>query len=262
MPFAEVGGRRHYYELHGEGDPLLCVMGLSADTVAWALQVPAWSAEFRTAIFDNRDVGQSDYVDDDYELEDLAADAFALADVLGWERFHLVGMSLGGTIAQRMALTHPERVRTLTLATTWGGSGRYGKLRAGWWGPLVQRSTREQRVDMMLTLTLSEGWLEQNADWIRELMLKNPHPQDPAGFARQLWAGARHEARAELPSLTMPVHVIGAARDVLVPVWKSEELHELIPGSEYTVIEDSGHAVNVEQAETFNAAVLGFLRAN
>src|ERR1700712_2599435 len=114
MPTATVHGTEIYYESHGEGEPLLCVMGLAADTMSWALQVPAWSERFRTIIFDNRDVGQSAYVSEAYTTADMAADAIALADELGLDSFHLLGVSMGGTIAQEIALTVPDRVRTLT----------------------------------------------------------------------------------------------------------------------------------------------------
>ncbi len=114
MPTADCNGQTLYYEEHGEGDPLLCVMGLSANTLAWALQVQAFSAAHRTIIFDNRDVGQSSMADGNYEITDMATDALALADHLGLEQFHLVGVSMGGAIAQEMALAAPERVKTLT----------------------------------------------------------------------------------------------------------------------------------------------------
>ncbi len=82
MAIAEVNGQRLYYEIHGEGEPLLCVDGLRCDTLAWIPQLQAFSAEHRTVIFDNRDVGQSSMADGDYEIADMARDALALADEL------------------------------------------------------------------------------------------------------------------------------------------------------------------------------------
>ena len=82
MPTAGVNGQTIYYEVHGEGEPLLCVMGLAADTLAWTLQVPAFSERHRTIIFDNRDVGQSSQATGSYEISDMAQDALGLADVL------------------------------------------------------------------------------------------------------------------------------------------------------------------------------------
>jgi pimeloyl-ACP methyl ester carboxylesterase len=123
MPTAGVNGQTIYYEVHGEGEPLLCVMGLAADTLAWTLQVPAFSERHRTIIFDNRDVGQSSQATGSYEVSDMAEDALGLADALELDSFHLLGVSMGGAIAQEMALAAPERGRTLTLAVTWASGG-------------------------------------------------------------------------------------------------------------------------------------------
>jgi 3-oxoadipate enol-lactonase len=261
MPMIEANGRTLYYELHGEGEPLVCVMGLAADTFAWTLQVPAFSARHRTLIFDNRDVGRSALAEGEYEVMDMAGDVFALADALGLAAFHLLGVSMGGAIAQEMALAAPERVRTLTLAATFAAGGAYARKLSEVWGARVHRLTREERVDELMLLCNSEEFFE-NADAVatlRGLMLENPHPQPPEAFARQLAASSRHDTRDRLGSLSMPVHVIGAEHDILVPVWKSREIASLIPGARLTVIEKAPHGVNVEQAEEFNRAVLDFI---
>jgi pimeloyl-ACP methyl ester carboxylesterase len=263
VSFAEVNGQRLYYEVHGDegAEPLLCVHGLSADTLGWLPQVPAWSPRHRTVIFDNRDVGQSSRASGSYEVTDMAADALALADELGLESFHLLGLSMGGTISQEIALSVPERVRTLTLCVTFGGGGAWGRKQGQVWSERAQAMTREQRVDELMLLCFSEAAFE-NAEmvaYMREVLLATPHPQEAEAFARQLLATSRHEARDRLGALSMPVHVIGAEHDVLVPVWKSKELADLIPGARLTVI-GGGHAVNLERAEEFNVAVLDFLR--
>jgi 3-oxoadipate enol-lactonase len=261
VPTAEVNGQTIYYEVRGDGYPLLCVMGLAADTLSWALQVPAFSQRHRTVIFDNRDVGQSSLADGAYVVADMAQDALALADSLGLERFHLLGVSMGGAIAQEMALDAPERVDTLTLAVTWAGSGQWARALSRSWGGRVQRLSREEMVDELMLLTLSEAFYENReaVTWLRNMMLSNPHPQSPEAFARQLEASSRHDARERLGSLSMPVHVIGAEHDLLVPVWKSREVAELIPGARLTVVPGAAHGLQVERAEEFNRAVLDFI---
>jgi 3-oxoadipate enol-lactonase len=261
MPFVDTPNGRMYYEVQGEGEPLLCVMGLSADHLAWALQVPAWSERFRTVIFDNRDVGQSFYADGPYEVRDMAADTLALADALELDSFHLLGMSLGGAISQEVALAAPERVRTLTLVVTFAGAGNWGVERARLWGAEVMRKSREEHVDSLLLYTLSEQFYAnpEGVKFIRDMVLANPHPQAPEAFVRQLEAGGRHETRDRLGSLSMPVHVIGAAHDTLVPVWKSEEIAELVPGAQLTIVPDAPHGLNLERAEEFNELVAGFI---
>jgi 3-oxoadipate enol-lactonase len=261
MPHMRANGQELYYEVHGEGEPLLCVMGLAADTLAWLPQLPVCSQRHRMVIFDNRDVGRSSMAAGPYEIRDMAQDALALADGLQLDSFHLLGVSMGGAIAQEMALTAPDRVRTLTLAVTYAAGGRWGHTLSDVWGARVQRMSREERIDELLLLTLSEVFFE-NADGVamlRELMLQNPHPQPPEAFARQLAASSRHDARARLGDLTVPTHVIGAEHDILVPVWKSAEVAELIPDAKLTVLEACPHGLNVERAEEFNRAVLDFI---
>jgi pimeloyl-ACP methyl ester carboxylesterase len=261
MPTLELDGRSLYYEEHGEGEPLLCVHGLSVDTLGWALQLPSFSARHRTVIFDNRDAGQSSPGEGDYSVPDMAADALALADELGLESFHLLGISMGGTIAQEMALAVPERVRTLTLAVTFARGGAWGEALARSWAARVREMPRERHVDELLLLNLSEEFYE-NADAVqfaRDLMLQNPHPQDPESFARQLAASSRHDARDRLSGLDTPVHVIGGEHDILVPVWKSKELAELIPGAQLTVLARAPHGLPMERAEEFNRLVLEFI---
>jgi 3-oxoadipate enol-lactonase len=264
MPFADVNGQRLYYESHGEGEPLLLVMGLGTDHLAWALQLPEWSKRYRVIVFDNRDVGQSSYADAPYEVADMAQDTLALADEVGLDTFHLLGMSMGGAIAQEAALAAPERIRTLTLVVTFAGTGRWGAERARVWGASVMRTPREEHVDMLLLLTLSRRLYEENpefVEYVRNAVLTNPHPQAPEAFVRQLEAIARHDTHDRLGSLPMPVHVIGAEHDMLVPVWLSREIAELIPGAKLTVIEGAPHAVNIEPAQELNSAVLDFLAA-
>lgn len=263
MPFADCNGQRLYYEIHGEGPTLLAVHGLSVDTLGWTLQVPAWSPHHRTIIFDNRDVGQSSRAEGDYEIADMAADALALADALELDDFHLLGLSMGGTIAQEIALTAPERIRSLTLCVTFGGGGNWAHAQAAMWTKRVLAMSREERIDELLLLCFSEAMYE-NAEmlaFMRQMLLANPHPQETEAFVRQLQATSRHEARPRLGQLAMPTHVIGAEQDLLVPVWKSRELAKLIPGARLTVLDGAPHGVNVEGAEHFNAAVLEFLAA-
>jgi 3-oxoadipate enol-lactonase len=261
MPTIEANGQTLYYEVHGDGEPLLCVMGLAADTLAWALQVPAFSARHKTIVFDNRDVGQSSQAVDGYEIADMARDTLALADALELDSFHLLGVSMGGAIAQEIALAAPERIRTLTLAVTFAAAGEWGRTLSRRWGATVRRMTREERVDELMLLCLSEDFCEnkEGVAWLRDLMLQNPHPQTPEAFARQLEASGRHDTRDRLGELAMPTQVIGAEHDILVPIWKSRELAALIPGATLTVLDACPHGLNVERAEEFNGAVLDFI---
>jgi 3-oxoadipate enol-lactonase len=262
MALAEVNGQRLYHEVHGDGEPLLCVAGLACDTLAWIPQIQAFSAAHRTVIFDNRDVGQSSMADAGYDIADMARDALGLADELELDSFNLLGISMGGAIAQEIALQAPERVRTLTLAVTFPAGGAYARRLAQVWGDRVKQISREQHIDELMLMNHSEAFYEnaEMVEFLRTAILGNPHPQPPDAFARQLAACSHHDTRDRLGSLTMPTHVIGGEYDILVPVWKSREIAALIPGAKLTVLPQAPHGLSLERAEEFNAAVLEFLR--
>ena len=261
MPHADVNGQRLYYEVHGDGEPLLAIQGLGSDLNSWIPQIKDWSAANRLVMPENRDVGRSSRAAGPYEIADMAADTLALADHLELESFHLVGMSLGGTIAQEVALTAPDRVRTLTLIVSYAWGGEWSRLRARLWKAALARTTREEHADNLMLMAFSQEFFEDpdRVAYVRQAILDNPNPQEPEAFIRQLEAGSRHDTRERLGELTMPVHVIGGEFDGMVPVWKSKELARLIPGARLTVIERAPHAMNIEHAGEMNSAVLGFL---
>jgi pimeloyl-ACP methyl ester carboxylesterase len=262
MPTTEGSAGSIYWEEHGAGEPLLCVMGLSADAVAWALNTPALAERHRTIVFDNRDVGRSSRAAGDYEIADMAADALAVADAAGVDRFHLLGASMGGAIAQEVALAAPERVSTLTLAVTFASGGRWAEILADTWSERLRHISYEQHMAELLLLNLSEAFLENEGvfEYALNLQLQNPNPrQEPEAFARQIHASARHDTRDRLGSLELPVHVIGGEHDILVPVWKSRELGELIPGAQVTILPGAPHGLTSERAQEFNELVLGFI---
>ena len=261
MPHADVNGQSLYYEVHGDGEPLLAIQGLGSDIASWVPQLRAWSEDHRLVVFENRDVGRSSRAVAPYDVRDMADDALALADHLDLDSFHLVGMSLGGAIAQEVALAAPDRIRTLTLIVSYAWGGNWARTRARVWGEIVMRQSREEHADNLMLMAFSQEFFEdeQRLAFVREAILANPHPQEPEAFVRQLEAGSRHDTRDRLGSLTMPVHVIGGAHDAMVPVWKSKEIAGLIPGAKLTVLERAPHAMNIEHSDAMNSAVLGFL---
>src|SRR5438093_1193668 len=120
MPRVRVGDIEMYYQDVGEGDPLLLIMGFGGDHLAWAFQMADFSKRHRVIAFDNRGVGQTDAPDHAYTTRMMAGDALGLMNALGIDRAHVLGVSMGGMIAQELALASPERVRSLHLACTFG----------------------------------------------------------------------------------------------------------------------------------------------
>jgi pimeloyl-ACP methyl ester carboxylesterase len=262
MPHAQANGLDLYWEEHGSGEPLLCVMGLGADHRAWVLQRQVFAARYRTILFDNRDCGRSTVVDGPYEIADMARDTLGLADALGLESFHLLGISLGAAVCQHVALAAPGRVRTLTLAAAWGGaSAEYGRLRTKAWERDMRNASREDFLEAMMLLTLSERFFEipGAVEEYKRVALGAPDQQPPEAFIRQAQAAARHDLRDRLHQLAMPVHVISGSNDILIPSWKQRELAALISGAELTVLDGVAHSMTLDGAQVFNDAVLGFI---
>ena len=261
MPFADANGQRLFYLEQGEGEPLLLITGLGGDHLSWGEQLGPYAEHYRTIAFDNRDSGQSSEAPEAYEVVDMARDALGLADALGLERFHLMGLSLGGAIAQELTLAAPERVRTLILAMSWSGDGHWGRVRGRLMANAAMRTPREEHIEQILLACLSEEAFEdpERVAYFRNMVLENPHPQNLEAFARQAQAVGGHDARDRLGRIEIPTQVIGAERDLMIPVWKARELAALIPGAHLTVIPRATHAVNMEQAEEFNRIVLEFL---
>ncbi|MEX0998454.1 MAG: alpha/beta fold hydrolase, partial [Thermodesulfobacteriota bacterium] len=115
MPYAQVNGVKLYYEVHGEGDPVILICGLGSQLQSWATQVPIYSKHFKVIVFDNRGSGKSDKPEEKYLTSDMADDTAALMEELGIESAHIVGKSMGGMIAQWLAIKYPKKVQKLVL---------------------------------------------------------------------------------------------------------------------------------------------------
>src|SRR3972149_11955279 len=126
MATTRVNDIEMYYEVHGSGEPLLLIMGLGANATAWEMQIPDFSRECQVGAFDNRGAGRTDKPKEPYSIPQMADDAAGLLDALGIGWSHVYGMSMGGMIAQEMALRHPVRVRALVLAGTMAGGATAG----------------------------------------------------------------------------------------------------------------------------------------
>jgi pimeloyl-ACP methyl ester carboxylesterase len=261
VPYADANGHRLYYEVHGDGPALLCVGGFGVDVSDWRAQIPAFSRGMRVIVFDNRDAGRSTYADAPYAVADMAADTLGLVEALGLERFHLLGVSLGGAIAQDVACAIGERVLTLTLAVSYARAGAWARERVRQQlRGAAERSDEDLLRDLMV-LSVAESTYDAIEDMaaVRRMLLLYPHRQRRDGFVRQLEASVRHDASDRLGALTMPVHVIGAEQDLLVPVWKTRELAALVPGCRLSIVEGAAHRVTVEAAARFNELVLEFV---
>jgi 3-oxoadipate enol-lactonase len=263
MPYVRAtdGVRLHYRETgRRSGPPVLMIQGLGADKHLWDLQRIALAPWYRTIAVDNRGAGRSDKPHGAYSLEQMADDAIAVLDAVGIERAHIVGASMGGAIAQLVALHHEDRVRSLTLACTACQHHAWRRELLAEWVELAQ--TR----GMAAMTAAAAPWvigprslrrLTPAVGWMGPLALSRP----PHAFAGQV-AGilAVDDNLADrLTEITAPTLVIVGNQDVLTPRGDSEQLADLIPNSELVVISGAAHGFMIEHWTTFNRVLLDFL---
>lgn len=259
MPSARSGNADISYAVTGDGDPLLMVMGFSADARMWMFQTPALSQHYRCITLDNRGTGSSPLPADPFSMEDIAADALAVLDHLGIERAHVLGISMGGAIAQHLALKAPERVRSLILAATWCAPNPYtdriARLGRGIFDSLGRDSIAQA---FMLWLFTPHALINAPdvAAAAEKLMLDFFPPRET--FEAQLEALLVHDTRDQLASIDVPTMALVGRRDILVPPELSVQIVSAMPNAELVFL-DSGHAFNVEEADRFNQTVLEFL---
>ncbi|GAB4331441.1 MAG: alpha/beta hydrolase [Dehalococcoidia bacterium] len=266
MPFAEVNGVTIRYEARGAGPTVLLIAPAGHPGSVWAFQVPVLAEHFRVVTFDNRATGESARPPGPYSIAAMAADAIGILDHLGVPSAHLVGWSMGGMIAQEIALSHPERVGRMVLLASAahakpllrlmhevefapGGNPRAAALAMMPWFYSPAFMTDERRVEAILERTFPPGAPPPDQEWIRE---------------RNRWineAVRAFDSRQRLGSIAVETLVLVAEGDITLPRPYSEELAALIPRAVLQVLPRGNHGVPVECPADVNQALLRFLLA-
>ena len=263
----DSNGQRLYYEVHGEGVPLVLIMGIGYDATLWGLhQIPAFSQEFQVMAFDNRDVGRSSKAAGPYTIADMADDVAGLMDGLGVDRAHLLGVSMGGMIAQEFALRHPKRLDKLVLTGTGAGTGRAKFDPISIWNFVKQHDAGGLTFAAQQFLWLFSTDFVRNHQAVDEtlaLLGSNPNPVSPEAYGRQAEAYVQHDALDRVGKIGVPTLVVTGERDRLTPPWIGRELAKAIPGAKFRLVKGPGasHVLPLERPDDFNRIVLSFLRA-
>ena len=249
-----------FYETAGDvGSPILLVMGLGMRGRIWEPQVLDLSKDHRVICFDNRGIGESEAFAGQLTIRDFAADAVRVADAAGWQRFHVVGVSLGGMIAQEIALAHADRVMSLTLIATHAGGplGMLPKLDGLVAFVKALAGPAHQRVAALQQLLYTKEFLQtiDQAALDRRMQAQTGKRAHPRTLIGQLLAVLRHDTRARLGDVTMPTLIIRPGRDVLVRATHSDHLARSIPGARMVRFDGAGHGVTFQEARGVSAAI-------
>jgi 3-oxoadipate enol-lactonase len=262
MPLAHINGIERFYRETGSGDPLLFINGIGGTSLGWEPLLPALGARFRVITSDNRGVGRSAAPPGPYTTRQLADDAAALLAHLGVARAHVVGSSMGGMIAQELALAYPTLVDRLVLYATCARPRR--TIMEPWLTFVAQMAERFEATSSTL------GWLP----WLyppsfladpekveAALAWQDPYPAPAHGIVAQTEAVRHHDTLDRLPQIAAPTLVLVGAEDVVTPLYYAHELAERIPGARLQVLERRGHEALKEDPEAGAAALLAFLVA-
>lgn len=258
-----AGDIEMYYEIHGQGEPLLLIMGFGGCTLDWGWVLPRRLAErYRIIMFDNRGAGRSDQPPGPYSTRQMADDAANLMDALGLERADVFGASMGGMIAQELALNYPKRAKRLILGCT--SSGGKGRVLA----PPEIQAYLEPRTDMtlyqMLWWSAPAGYPQEFIDAHRDVVERKIqsdllYPSQLHAYKAQLAAYKAHDAYSRLSSLRMPTLILVGDRDVLIPPENSSILASIIPDVRMQTIRGAGHIFWISHAEETFSALSDFL---
>ena len=265
MPKIKTNNIELYYEIHGAGQPLVLISGLGYPLWQWHKMVPFLAEHFQVITFDNRGVGQSDKPAGPYTAQLLAADTAGLLDALGIEKAIIAGHSMGGFVAQAMALDFPQKVAKLILCSTNFGGPHHVPVTAEAMKVLTDvTSDALTRFKNGLAVSTAPGWSEKNPEMIEEwIQWRVANPIDPAPYQAQMAIGfgLMPEAAAfenKLPRLNVPTLILFGAHDKVVPPENASLLAEKISGSKIVILPNAGHFFPIEVAEAASRTITDF----
>ena len=250
------------WERHGRGAPLLLIHGLGYARWGWEPVLPGLAAQFDVILFDNRGIGESDPPPGPYTAAEMADDAIQALDEAGVDRAHVVGTSLGGMVAQELALGYPDRVDRLVLACTTPGGPNAHPMPQQTVALMAEAATLEPAVALrrFVENALAPATVAEHPELVDRIMAHRlATAQQPAAWAAQASAGATFDAYDRLGELAAPTLVQHGGEDVVVDPQNADLLVELLPDARIEPFPGTGHLFFWEAPERFVSSVSAFL---
>lgn len=262
MAERKINGINIYYETYGEGEPLVLIMGLRRNLEWWYRQVPELSSQYKVVAFDNRGAGRSDKPVMPYSIRLFANDTAALIDSLKLGKVHVMGISMGGYIAQELAINYPDRVRSLILGCTGPGGinapvmtpERTKKFTAN------EGLSPEEILKKDMDIYFSDRFITDNPDRIEEFTkISMRWYQPPDAFLRQFEACRKHDTTDRLHQVRVPTLILSGDDDPLIPGENSRMLKITMPHADIHFFPNLRHVFFIEAYEAVNRKILNFL---
>lgn len=262
MPYASNEGVRIFWEGQGkeDGEPLLMIMGLTFTHKMWGRLWPGLAERYRVILFDNRGVGRSDAPLGPYSIPQMAQDAACVLEAAGYQSAHVIGASMGGMIAQELALRYPEKVRSLMLGCTTYGGVRFRRPKLWTFRKMLNpRMTIEERILRTTEFLYGEGtpW-ERIAEDVAIRKAEYPKPQ---GIVGQVASFLTWSSWSRLDEIACPTLLVHGTNDQLVPYANSEVLARRIKDAQLIALPGAGHVFLTDEPERTLALTLEFLDA-
>ena len=263
MPKAEINGITLDYMVEGKGEPLIMIIGLGSDQSNWRLQTASFRKYYSTITFDNRGAGKSDKPTGPYTMSMMVDDTDGLMDHLDIEKAHILGVSMGGMIAQELAINHPEKVDKLVLGCTFacrdetsGFSSEVSQALEAYDGSSHDLMSLRKLVNVIIDLTFNKRSYRVLALPLMKAAIRSSSLD---GFVEQLEAVLAHNAADRLGKIEAPTLVITGTEDRVIKPVSSEVIASLVPKAKLAKVEGGSHGFSGEMSREFNREVLDFI---
>jgi len=258
MPLARLNGINISYHVEGEGEPLVMIMGFTASRIGWTPQRRFFKKYYRVVTFDNRGAGKSDKPPGPYSTRMMADDTVKLMDVLGIEKAHIMGLSMGGMIAQELAINHPQRVMKSVLAATYARQDETS-------GDTLEQAeflhlAPEKKASALIGLAFNKPFYRFTIGLLARVLDRFIGASGRVGITGQSEACLKHDTLERLSLITAPTLVIVGTGDRIINPVSSEVIAGRIPNAKLVKVEGASHYFSFEMKNVFNREVLNFLK--
>jgi pimeloyl-ACP methyl ester carboxylesterase len=260
MPLMRLNGVNINYQVEGQGEPLVMIMGFGARRSGWIRQIHFFRKYYRVITFDNRGAGKSDKPPGPYSTRMMADDTVRLMDLLGIEKAHIMGTSMGGMIAQELAINYPQRVTKLILACTYASQDETS-------GDTLEQAKFLQlspgkKASAMVGLSFNKPLYRFTFGLLARIQAKFVGTSGTAGLAGQSEACRKHNTLDRLRLIAAPTLVIVGTGDRVIKPVSSEVIAGKIPNAKLVRVEGGSHCFPFEMKTVFNREVLNFLKSD